>query len=144
MDGPVVDPDPIEALAAERIAACWLEVQFHLIWLAQHPQADGGKVSELHERRLEQAHRRLEHAMANLASIKRLLPRTIQVELRQAAAPPVTTPIVGGAAHGEMPAATNRQSTMSGTSGAVNRVNGRIGETSRWRAESLEIADAKP
>jgi hypothetical protein len=137
---------PIEALAAERIAACWMELEYHRLWLAQHTQADGSKVTELHERRLEQAHRRLERSMANLASIKRLLPRTIQVELRQTAVPPVTTPIVGGAVNGEMPAATasHRQTPMNGTPGPVNRVNGLVSKAPQWCDESLEVTGAKP
>jgi hypothetical protein len=139
---------PLERLTAERIAACWIEVEYHRAWLVQHPQADGSKTTQLHEKRFEAAHRRMERTMMTLASIKKLLPRTIEVQLLQK--PTVTSPvesIIGSKVNGEQPPVSNGQATVQATAAMtthtpINRLNGSMnGHHNRFAA--LEPTGAK-
>jgi hypothetical protein len=119
----------LEKVAAERIAACWVEVEYHRAWLVQRPEADGTKVGQLHEKRFEAAHRRMERAMTTLANIKKLLPRTIQVEIRQPAAVQQPQPIFTGPINGDQPKMDGvqamRESLANGTTKpAINGMNG--------------------
>jgi hypothetical protein len=106
----------LERLAAERIAACWLETEYHSAWIAEHPEADGTKVGELHQKRFEAAHRRIERTMTTLATIRKLLPRTIEVSLLQkpAVASSVQS-IIGGQVNGDAPTRGNPCDGRGGT-----------------------------
>ena len=64
----------LEKLAAERIAACWLETEYLRLWRAQHPEADGTKVGELYKKRFEDADHRYERALRSLAEIEEVAP----------------------------------------------------------------------
>jgi hypothetical protein len=122
----------LEKVAAERVAACWVEVEYHRAWLVQRPEADGTKVGQLHEKRFEAAHRRMERAMSTLATIRKLLPRTIEVQLVQkpSVAPPMES-IIGNRANNDQPKVNDPQMApqsqkvpANGMAVPVNRING--------------------
>ena len=77
-------PTPLERMLADRIVACWLQVNqaertcvgfFH----------DGGSMAEAeyHQRRLDGAHRRYLSAIRTLAQVRRLLGPTVQVNIAE-------------------------------------------------------------
>jgi hypothetical protein len=113
----------LEKLAAERIAAAWLETEYFRAWCAQHPEADGTTVGELYRKRHEAADRRLARALASLAMIKRLLPKTIEVQvIQKPVAAPSPAPIIGGVLNGDQPMVNGTPKPLNG----VNRIGGKL------------------
>ena len=115
----------LEKIAGERIAAAWMETEFFRAWLAQHPEADGTKVGTLYRKRFDEADRRLERALTSLAMIKRLLPKTIEVEViqKKPVVVPSPAPSVGSTFNGTMPEVDN---TRTNQFGGVNRIVGKF------------------
>jgi hypothetical protein len=124
----------LETTAAARIVAAEMEVEYLDMWRAQHPEAEGTKLGELYKKRFEEAERRLDRAIKSLATVKKLLPRTIQVELLN---PPVVprsaVQSAGGQFNGvdpetgKMRVAQSTKAAKDGTAQPVNGVN-RIGK----------------
>ena len=75
----------LEKLAAERIAAFWLETEYLRLWLGEHPQAEGTKVSELFKKRFEEASRALRAGHQVAGRDQEVLPKTIKVTVLQKA-----------------------------------------------------------
>ena len=76
------NPTPLEALLAERVALCWAAAQQADAQYAR--KLAGGmsfRESEYYARRSEQATRQLLRAVQTLATVRRLLSPTIQVNL---------------------------------------------------------------
>ena len=128
----------LEKVAAERIVAAWMEVEYFRMWRVQHPDAEGTKVGELHRKRFEEADRRLERALTSLATIRKLLPRTIEVQVIQkpmtALAP---SPVVGGLVNGGVPEADNARAMRFN---GVNRIGGKLHGDHGVINETLEHA----
>jgi hypothetical protein len=107
-----------------------METEYFRMWRAQHPEADGTKVGELHRKKFEEADRRLERATTSLATLKRLLPKTIEVQvIQKPVASPSPAPIVSGLVNGDHGVGNTqnlelRNSVMSGAARPVNRLNG--------------------
>jgi hypothetical protein len=121
----------LEKVAAERIVAAWMESEYFRLWLVQHPQAEGTKFGALNRKRYDEADRRLERATTALANIKRLLPRTIEVQVLQK--PEFTSPmqsIIGNQAGSDLPKVGDIQPArkdkvlVDGTAMPVNRITG--------------------
>ena len=73
-------PTPLERLLAERIAACWLQLQHAEALHARGSKDSDPKRGDYHQRRLDRAHRRYLSAIRTLAQVRRLLkPGTPQV-----------------------------------------------------------------
>lgn len=78
------DPSPLERLLAERVVACWLQLQHAEAAYA----ASLGKLTtsqdEHHQRRLDRLHRRYLAAIRSLAQVRKLLtPAVTQINLGQ-------------------------------------------------------------
>jgi hypothetical protein len=118
----------LEKVAAERIAAAWLEVEYFRTWLVQHPEAETTKLGALNRKRYEEADRRLERATTSLANIKRLLPRTIEVAVIQKPAAVSSVQSIIGQVNGAQPTANNIQTAtpqkvpVGGMAMPVNRI----------------------
>jgi len=78
------DPSPIERLLADRVALCWLQATHADTEYAQRLQ-DGMTfaASEFYQRRCERAGRQLLKAIQTLATVRRLLGPTIQLNVAE-------------------------------------------------------------
>ena len=78
------DPSPLERLLAERVVACWLQLQhaeaIHVNGLGKHTMSQ----SEYHQRRLDKLHRRFLAAIRALAQVRKLLtPAVTQINVAE-------------------------------------------------------------
>ena len=118
---------PLEKVAAERIVGAWMETEYLRHWRAEHVEAQGTKVGEYYERRYAEADRRLEKALTALATITKLLPRTIQVRFQPPLATPMKGPMIAGPVHGDQPGLNNfkgkmhEEASANGTSRLVGK-----------------------
>lgn len=81
LEGP--RPSPLETLLVERIAACWLQVNY---FDSRAGQANGGQTIqqvELELKRQQSAQRRYLAAIRTLAEVRKLLGPTIQVNIAE-------------------------------------------------------------
>jgi hypothetical protein len=74
------DPSVLERLLAERIVACWLQLQYAEIIYAQNLASMSVAQSEYHERRLDKLHRRYLSAIKALAQIRKMGP-AVQINI---------------------------------------------------------------
>jgi hypothetical protein len=72
------DPTPIERLLVDRIIACWLQVHHADAVVAQSPDMSP-RQAEFARRRQDSAHRRYLTAIGALATIRKLLPASVDV-----------------------------------------------------------------
>ena len=78
------DPSPLERLLAERVVACWLQLQhaeaIHVNGLGELTMSE----SEYHQRRLDRLHRRYLSAIRTLAQVRKLLrPAVTQINVAE-------------------------------------------------------------
>jgi hypothetical protein len=73
------EPSPLVRLLAERVAACWLQLHYADALAAQAQNVSLQQAKYMMERQ-SRAHRRYLQAIATLATVKRLLPPSPQVE----------------------------------------------------------------
>jgi len=89
-------PSPLERLLAERIVACWLQVQYaDNAYLGLKGRCTSLTVFAAAERRMGQAQRRLLAAIKQLALVRKLLvrpPAPIEVATRLTAEGPASSP----------------------------------------------------
>jgi hypothetical protein len=76
------DPSVLERLLAERIVACWLQVQYAEIIYAQNLGAMNIAQSEYHQRRLDKLHRRYLSAIKALAQVRKMGP-SVQINIAE-------------------------------------------------------------
>jgi hypothetical protein len=76
------DPSPLERLLAERIVACWLQLQYADVIYAQNLGEMNMTQSEYHQRRLDRLHRRYLSSIKTLAQIRKLGP-AVQINLAE-------------------------------------------------------------
>jgi hypothetical protein len=74
------DPSPLERLLAERIVACWLQLQYAEIIYAQNLGAMNMAQSDYHQRRLDKLHRRYLSAIKALVQIRKMGP-AVQINI---------------------------------------------------------------
>jgi hypothetical protein len=78
------DPSPLERLLAERVVACWLQLQQAEAACAANLGKPTTSQSEYHERRLDRVHRRYLSAIRSLAQVRKLLiPAVTQINVGQ-------------------------------------------------------------
>jgi hypothetical protein len=75
-------PSPLERLLAERIVACWLQLQYAEIVYAQNLGKLSIPQSEYHQRRLDKLHRRYLSSIKSLAQIRKIGP-TVQINIAE-------------------------------------------------------------
>ena len=71
------DPSPLERLLAERVVACWLQLQHAEAAYATNLGKPTTAQSEYHQRRLDRVHRRFLAAIRTLAQVRKLLKPTL-------------------------------------------------------------------
>ncbi len=76
------DPSFLERLLAERIVACWLQVQYAEIIYAQNLGGMNIAQGEYHQRRLDRLHRRYLSSIKALAQIRKLGP-AVQINIAE-------------------------------------------------------------
>jgi len=76
------DPSVLERLLAERIVACWLQVQYAEIIYAQNLGSMNMAQGEYHQRRLDKLHRRYLSAIKALAQIRKMGP-AVQINIAE-------------------------------------------------------------
>ena len=76
------DPSPLERLLAERIVACWLQLQYAEIIYAQNLGSMNIAQSEYHQRRLDKLHRRYLSAIRALAQVRKMGP-AVQINIAE-------------------------------------------------------------
>jgi len=76
------DPSSLEQLLAERIVACWLQLQYAETIYAQNLGDMNMVQSEYHQRRLDQLHRRYLSSIKTLAQIRKLGP-AVQINIAE-------------------------------------------------------------
>jgi hypothetical protein len=74
---------PLERLLVDRIATCWLQVNYYETLYSQNTLNLTPQQSEAQQRRLSQAHNRYLSAVRALAQVKWLLAPTIQVNIAE-------------------------------------------------------------
>ncbi len=74
---------PLEALLIERVVACWLHLQHAELRYAQHLGRLTMAQGEYHQRAIERAERRYLAAIRALATTRRLLAPTVQVNIAE-------------------------------------------------------------
>ncbi len=74
------DPSPLEQLLAERIVACWLQLQYADAIYAQNLGDMNMVQSEYHQRRLDRLHKRYLSAIKTLAQIRKMGP-AVQINI---------------------------------------------------------------
>jgi hypothetical protein len=74
-------PTPLERLLVERIAACWLQVQYFDVRYAQSAGELGIQWGEHYQRRQDRAQRRYLAAIRTLAQVRRLLTPVLQLNV---------------------------------------------------------------
>jgi hypothetical protein len=78
------DPSPLERLLAERVVACWLQLQHAEAAYAARLGKPTTSQDEYHQRRLDRVHRRYVAAIRSLAQVRKLLtPKVTQINLAQ-------------------------------------------------------------
>jgi hypothetical protein len=75
-------PSPLERLLAERIVACWLQLQYAEIVYAQNLGKLSIPQSEYHQRRLDKLHRRYLSSIKSLAQIRKMGP-AVQINIAE-------------------------------------------------------------
>jgi hypothetical protein len=76
------DPSPLEKLLAERICACWLQLQYAEIIYAQNLGKMNLAQCEHYQRRLDRLHRRYLSSIKTLAQIRKLGP-AVQINIAE-------------------------------------------------------------
>jgi hypothetical protein len=79
-------PSPLERLLVDRVVLCWLQAAYADAHHAQRLAAPGGisfRESEYLQRRSERAQRQLLRAVQTLATVRRLLTPTVQVNIAE-------------------------------------------------------------
>lgn len=76
------NPSPLERLLAERITACWLELQYFEAIYAQNLGNLSITQSDYHQRRIDKAHRRYLSSIKALAQIRKMGP-TVQINIAE-------------------------------------------------------------
>jgi hypothetical protein len=76
------NPSALERLLAERIALCWLQLQYYEAIYAQNLSTFTIAQGEHHQRRIDKAHRRYLSAMRTLAQIRKLGP-AVQINIAE-------------------------------------------------------------
>jgi hypothetical protein len=74
-------PTPLERLLVERVAACWLQLHYADILLAQQAGKLTLKQVEYHERTQDRAHKRYLSAIRTLALVRKLALPVLQVNI---------------------------------------------------------------
>lgn len=76
------NPSPLEALGAERVASCWLQLHYaELIYNQELPNMSWEQ-NEYHQKRIDRLHRRYLSAMRSLAQVRKLLkPKVAQINI---------------------------------------------------------------
>jgi hypothetical protein len=84
MRGDLCGPSPsaLEQLMAERIVACWLQLQYAEIVYAQNLGKLSIPQSEYHQRRLDKLHRRYLSSIKSLAQIRKMGP-AVQINIAE-------------------------------------------------------------
>jgi hypothetical protein len=84
MRGELCGPNPsaLEQLMAERIVACWLQLQYAEIVYAQNLAKLSIPQSEYHQRRLDRLHRRYLSSVKSLAQIRKMGP-AVQINIAE-------------------------------------------------------------
>lgn len=77
------NPSALEQLMAERIVACWLQLQYAEIVYAQNLGKLSIPQSEYHQRRLDQFHRRYLSSVKSLAQIRKMGPAVLQINVAE-------------------------------------------------------------
>ena len=78
------DPSPLERLLAERVVACWLQLQQAEAAYAGNLGKPTTSQDEYHQRRLDRLHRRYLSAIRTLAQVRKLLTPTVtQINVAQ-------------------------------------------------------------
>jgi hypothetical protein len=78
------DPTPLERLLAERVVACWLQLQQAEAACAANFGRPTTSQDEYHQRRLDRVHRRYLSSIRSLAQVRKLLKlRVTQINLAQ-------------------------------------------------------------
>jgi hypothetical protein len=75
-------PSPLERLLAERIALCWLELQYFEAIYAQNLGNLSITQSDYHQRRIDKAHRRYLSSIKALAQIRKMGP-AVQINIAE-------------------------------------------------------------
>jgi len=85
MRGDLCGPNPsaLERLMAERIVACWLQLQYAEIVYAQNLGKLSIPQSEYYERRLNRLHRRYLSSVKSLAQIRKMGPAVLQINVAE-------------------------------------------------------------
>ena len=76
------NPSALEQLMAERIVACWLQLQYAEIVYAQNLAKLSIPQSEYHQRRLDRLHRRYLSSVKSLAQIRKMGP-AVQINIAE-------------------------------------------------------------
>jgi hypothetical protein len=76
------NPSPLEKLLTERIALCWLELQYFEAIHAQNLGNISITQSDHHQRRIDKAHRRYLSSIKALAQIRKMGP-TVQINIAE-------------------------------------------------------------
>ncbi len=76
------EPSPLEQLLAERIVACWLQLQYAEAIYAQNLGDMNMVQSEYHQRRLDRLHKRYLSSIKTLAQIRKLGP-AVQINIAE-------------------------------------------------------------
>lgn len=74
------NPSPLERLLVERIAICWLELQYFEIGYAQNISDMSLAQSEFQQKRIDKIHRRYLSAIRTLAQIRKMGP-AVQINI---------------------------------------------------------------
>ena len=75
------DASPLEQLQVERIVALNMQLSYYEALLPKHEATDMTRVVDYLHERCSAVDRRLQHAMMNLARIRKLLPRVLHVDV---------------------------------------------------------------
>ncbi|MCE5239797.1 hypothetical protein LLH23_15120 [bacterium] len=75
------DPSPLELLLADRIAVCWLHMQYAEAIYAQNLKDLNVHWAEHYQRRIDRAHRRFLSAIKTLATVRKLALPVLQVNI---------------------------------------------------------------
>ena len=75
------NPTALERLLVDRIASCWLHTQWCEMSEAQRPGGENLITAAFYLKRQELAHKQLVGAAKTLATIRKLLPQTIEVQV---------------------------------------------------------------
>ncbi len=76
------NPSPLERLLAERVAVCWLELQYFEVIYAQNIGKLTITQGDHHQRRIDKAHRRYLSSIKALAQIRKMGP-TVQINIAE-------------------------------------------------------------